>query len=258
MIKNPIIIASRNDLAGMNIVENLKKLGCKTKIEIIEGDLITAENIDKKYQTDFIIFASRHKSEKETKTLSVHSIGNFNDAKFGGKPGTLCLSNALINKVFFKKLNEIAKKENSDYELTMEATHHGPCIETPSLFIEIGSTEKQWKDKKAGKIIAETIINSVNEKLEDCKIAFGIGGPHYCPSFNKIQLGDKIAISHVISAYSFPLTDKIIEETVSKTKEKVDFVLLDWKGLGNAESRNNILDILKKFNLKILKTKDLH
>src|SRR3989344_5694439 len=142
-------------------------------------------------------------------------------------------------KQSFEILNKTAEAYNltKDYKVTLEATHHGPLIHKPCLFIEIGSTETEWKDRKAGfviaKAIAETIetfkVNPYNE------IAIALGGPHYCPNLNKIQLKSNVAISHIIPFYSLPLSEEILKEAIEKTEEEVDFALLDWKGLGTAE-----------------------
>ncbi|MAG07457.1 transposase [Candidatus Pacearchaeota archaeon] len=251
---NPIILASKKDPAGLNIVDNLKKLGCKIPIHLVETEIIHAENIDKTLNADFIIWASKHQSEKEIKTLTVHPIGNFNKAEFGGKPKTICPSNPLILKHFFQTLN---KNNNLDYKVSMEATHHGPHIETPSLFIEIGSTKKQWQDKKAGELIAKTILESIKTfSKNSSQVAIGIGGPHYCPNFNKIQLENKFALSHIIPEYALPINEKMIQQTIDKTTKKPEYAILDWKGLGKAEQKNKILEILKDFNLKIIKTSE--
>ncbi len=262
----PIIIASKKDPAGMNIIKNLRELNCKIPIHIVETDIVHAENIDKtlknkKIDFDFIIFASKHQSVKKVKSLSVHPIGNWKNADFGGKNETICPSNALVLKHFFQKLNNNFQNSelNKGFNLTMESTHHGPYIEIPSLFIEIGSTLEEWIDKKSGKLIAETIIDSVNTigKLSNkVKIAFGIGGPHYCPNFNEVQLGNKFAISHVIAEYALPLTEKQLNEAISKTLPKPSCILVDWKGLGNADQKNNALELLKKFNLEIIRTSE--
>ena len=89
------------------------------------------------------------------------------------------------------------------------------------------------------------------------EIAIAIGGPHYCPNFNKIQLRSNIAISHVIPQYAFPFTEEMIKEAISKTDEEVDFVLLDWKGLGNSEQRQRILEILDKNYISYKRTSDV-
>ena len=71
------------------------------------------------------------------------------------KKKTLCNSSALLQKTAFLKLNELTK--NTKYQVTLECTHHGPFLEKPCMFIEIGSSIQQWKDKNAAKIIANTI-----------------------------------------------------------------------------------------------------
>ena len=248
-----IVIASNKDKAGMNIVNNLKELNCKIPIKIIDNDLIFNENIDKSLDCDFIIFASKHEAKDQSKTLSIHTIGNFHEAKFGGKDATIVKSSALVFKHFFQTLNKL---NNSKYEVTMEATHHGPFVSKPCLFIEIGPSEVEWTDKDAGKVIAKTIIKSMQSfKKKDYKICFGVGGPHYCPNFNEIQLGDRYAISHIAPSYSMPLDKELIQQVMDNTTEKLTTVLIDWKGFKSKE-RNDILETLEGFDLEIVKTRD--
>ncbi|MEM3113407.1 MAG: D-aminoacyl-tRNA deacylase [Candidatus Pacearchaeota archaeon] len=257
-----IVIASRRDPAGMNIVENINKLSKEIKTKIVRSEIINAENIDKDPEVatyDFIIFASKHQSEKKVKTLSVHTIGNFETAKFGGKSRTICSSNPLFFKHIFQNLNNNLKKSELDFTLSLEATHHGPYIEKPSLFIEIGSSLKEWSDIRAGKLIAETIIESINNFSNynlRYKLSIGIGGPHYCPNFNEIQLGDEYAIAHIIPSYNLPIDDSILKETLRKSVIPVSHVLIDWKGLGNSIQRNELLKLLENNGLTIIRTSD--
>ena len=134
------------------------------------------------------------------------------------------------------------------YKVTLEATHHGPLLDKPCVFIEIGSTQIEWKDRRASFCIAKTIIDAVKNFKPSTyqEIAIGIGGPHYCPSFNKIQLSSNVAIAHVIPKYLDPITEEMILESVNKTSEEVDFAIVDWKGLGNAGQRDKVLEILDK------------
>ena len=259
--KNFLIVASKLDKAGINITTQLSQFG-DFKFYLVDKEIIHTENLDieRINSFDFIIFASKHKSESNEKTISVHAPGNWRFAEFGGEPGKVCKSSALFMKQAFEKLNEnMLQYHLKEYKLTMEATHHGPLIDKPCVFIEIGSTETEWADRKAGFIVAKSISETMKNFKENPynEIAIGIGGPHYCPNFNKIQLKSNVAISHVISQYVFPFTEEMIKEAIEKTDEELDFVLLDWKGLGNAEQRQKILEILDKLYINHKKTSDI-
>ena len=247
------IVASKKDPAGMNIVSELEKLNCKIPIHLVEEEIIHAEKVDEKLDADFIIFASKHRAVKNEKALTVHTIGNFKKAEYGGKSETLSPSSASITKTFFQTLN---KNNDSDYKVTLEATHHGPLLKTPSLFIEIGATKEEWVDKKAGKIVAKTIIEATKNKLSKSKPAFGIGGPHYCPNFNEIQLSSDYAISFVVAKYSLPLTENLIKQLIDKTIEKPKTAIVDWKGFDNSTQRNHTIELLKSLEIEIVKSRD--
>ncbi|MCX6750904.1 MAG: hypothetical protein NTZ83_05580, partial [Candidatus Pacearchaeota archaeon] len=90
------------------------------------------------------------------------------------------------------------------------------------------------------------------------EIAVGIGGPHYCPGFNKLQLKSNVAFSHIIPEYVLPLKEEFIIETIKKTLEPIDFVVLDWKGLGKSEQRQQIIEILEKNYIQWKKTSDIN
>ena len=262
MYKKYLIVASKKDLAGTNITTQLSQFG-EFKFYLIDDEIINTENLDleKINQYDFIIFASKHQSKKREKTLSIHAPGNWKQADFGGESEKVCMSSGLFQKFIFEKLKANAAQYNlKDYKLTLEATHHGPLINKPCIFIEIGSTENEWKDRKAGFILARSISETIKEFKEDKyqEVVVAIGGPHYCPNFNKIQLKSNLAISHIISQYSLPLTEEMIQEAIKKTEEEVEFILLDWKGLGNSEQRQQVTEILDKLYLRYKKTSEVN
>lgn len=269
-----LIVASKLDKAGINITTQLSQFrenpllsGMKNTpnfdFYLIDTEIIDDSGVDqnKINQYDFIIFASKHRSESREKTLCVHVPGNWRSADLGGKAGKICKSSALFFKQIFEKLNENAEHYKlKDYKVTIEATHHGPLIDKPCIFIEIGSTENEWTDRRAAFIIAKTISETIKDFKENPynEVAIAIGGPHYCPNFNKIQIKSNIAISHIIPNYSFPLTEEMINEALEKTEEEVDFFLLDWKGLGNAEKRNDLMKILDKFYISKKRTSEVN
>jgi len=266
--KKFLIVASKLDKAGINITTQLSQFQPNSDafhFYLVDKEIIYTENLnlEKLNQYDFIIFASKHKSDssESTKTLSVHAPGNWRSADYGGTQGRVCRSSAFFMKQMFEKVHEnMEQYKVKDYNLTMEATHHGPLIDKPCVFVEIGPSETEWADRRAGFIMARAISQAIESFKENPynEIAFAIGGPHYCPNFNKIQLKSNVAISHVISQYVFPLTEEMIKEAVDKTEEEIDFVLLDWKGLGKSEERQKILQILDKFYLRYKKTSEVN
>lgn len=135
-----------------------------TKLYTIESEHIYTDDLDKKIDADLFIFISKHSAKEGRPSLTCHPIGNFGNADFGGKEKTLCPVNSILLKNIFIELNRNA--DSNDYEVTMEATHHGPYMEKPVLFVEIGSSEKEWEDKNAGNIIAKSVINAI-EKHND-------------------------------------------------------------------------------------------
>lgn len=262
MYEKYLIVASKLDTAGINITTKLSQFG-DFKFYLVDNEIIYTKNLDleKINQYDFIIFASKHKSEKKEKTLSIHAPGNFRNADFGGEQGKVSKTSALFQKQLFEKLTSNAEKYHlRDYKVTLECTHHGPLISKPCVFIEIGSTETEWKNSKAGFVVAKTISETINEFKENPynEIAIGIGGPHYCPNFNKIQLKSNVALSHIIPRYTLPLKEEMIKQAIENTEEEIDFALLDWKGLGNKEQRQQVKKILDKLYISFKKTGEIN
>jgi len=275
MYQKYLIVASKLDKAGVNITTQLSQFRQNPLLSslkespafdfyLCDKEIIYTENLDpeKVNKYDFIIFASKHSSSssEKQKTLSIHAPGNWRNAELGGEKGKICRSSALFQKQMFERLNANTKKYHlKDYKVTLECTHHGPLIDKPCLFIEIGSTENEWTNRKAGFVIAETISQTISNFKENPynEIAVGIGGPHYCPNFNKIQLNSNVALSHIIPGYVLPVTEDMIKEAIEKTEEEIDFILLDWKGINNAEERQRIISILDKLYLMYKKTSDV-
>jgi len=258
------ILYSKKDSAGVNIAEQLKEYFLPaTPIIEMKKESIYNEGIDKDpklKEAEFLIFATKHQSKEQIPSLSLHAPGNWRSADFGGKPGKLCPTSSQALKFLFQKLNENSKEFKHEHNITLEVTHHGPLINKPCCFIEIGSNEEQWKNKKLGKIIAKTISDFQNFKPDrTIKTAIGIGGPHYCSNFNKIQLSKEsnIAISHIIPEYALPLTQSMIEESLEKTSEHTDLILVDWKGIGKSEQKQQIMQLLDTLGLKSERTTNI-
>ncbi len=265
------IIVSKTDLAGLNIADKLisnfnfqktkrtfdsNSIYSKENFDLvfIEEKQVTADYLDE-LDSDLLVFASKHSSTTKKPTFSVHPIGNFSKAQLGGKNKTLIPTSSLVMKNFFLNLLKEAKNK-IDWPILLEQTHHGPFVSKPSVFIEIGSSEIQWKNPLAGEIISSTIMNSFSDFNSNFKTALGIGGTHYCPEFSKIEERTQIALSHILSKYYIDKVDlNLFKQMIEKTNEKVDLVLLDWKGLVSAQ-REKIISFCNELNLEWKKSRD--
>jgi D-aminoacyl-tRNA deacylase len=138
------------------------------KLYTISSEHIYTDDLDKKINADLFVFISKHSAVEGRPSLTCHPIGNFGKAEKGGKERTLCPVDSILLKNIFIELNK--NSDDPDYEITMEATHHGPFMEKPVLFVEIGSTEKEWVDGNAGKVIAKSIINAIGKYNEESTI----------------------------------------------------------------------------------------
>lgn len=231
------------DSASMNIKENLLKLGVEKdkrfELHTINKGLLYSEGEAEKCTAEAIIYCSKHQSAAGVHSLTIHFTGNWNTADFGGKNSELSIAAPSIAKSLFKEL----KKRAGDWEVTLEATHHGPKISKPSLFIEIGSNEEMWKDKEAGKIIAETILHGISGKKYT--VALGLGSTHYPATYNRIMAETDIAIAHICPKHKLKYFDEqMLEKALKASSELADIVLLDWKGMG--EEKRRIVQLLEK------------
>ena len=261
------IIYSKQNIAGTNIVEQFKKLAYAPQVPIIETkkQTIFLKQTDlKKYpelrNIDFLVFASTHKSVNGNPSLSLHAPGNWRGADLGGEEGKVSMTSAFILKYLFQELEKNAEEAGlkGEYEVTLECTHHGPSINIPCGFIEVGSGEEQWKDLRACRIVAKTILSLQDYKPnKDWIPSIGIGGPHYCPNFNKIQLNSEYAISHIIPQYALPLTQSMFQEAEQKTSEHVKNIIIDWKGCGKSEERTKYIEMIEKFGVEIKRTSEV-
>ena len=129
---------------------------------------------------------------------------------------------------------------------------------TLRILAEYIEPEKKFNDMNIMHTVVFFGSSRIDEKKNKNLIpSIAIGGPHYCPNFNKIQLKSEYAISHVIPEYALPLTETMLKQAEQKTKEQIKIALLDWKGIGNSEQRNQTIDLLNKFGLKYKRTSSI-
>ena len=245
------IIISEANLASKNMGKFLANLPKDVKIIKTQKSVLELESdLIKLKDAELVIVASTHKSKAKVPMLNCHPPGNWGSADLGGKEKTLSIAPALYLRQGVLEYQKL-KSENSKlqkYEVGMEATHHGPTLDLPIMFVEVGSTEKEWNDKEACKAAAQVIMKLVSVRPEKTEVAVGFGGGHYCPSFNKRL--NEIAFGHICPKYRAEnLDETTILRAFNKTVPKPNKALLDWKGL-NSEQKKNITSVLDKHKIK--------
>ncbi|MFA6268304.1 MAG: D-aminoacyl-tRNA deacylase [archaeon] len=250
------LIYSIEDPAGMLIAEKIKEIGKPDWIEFYEitKDIVFA-NLTKVKESK-VVFLSRHQSAVGTKSLTVHMIGNFGEAKFGGKARTLSGTLPKIGANYLRTLNEkntSSGLNKQGFVVTMEVTHHGPFSNKGCVFIEIGSSPADWKNPLAAKIIAETII-SETFKINSDKVVIGLGGGHYAPDFTKLLLRQKFSFGHICPKHQLEnLNKELLLNMIEKSGATQ--IILDWKGL--KENKERIMFLCEKSRMPIERVQTL-
>ncbi|MGB9675056.1 MAG: D-aminoacyl-tRNA deacylase [Candidatus Nanoarchaeia archaeon] len=247
-----LIAVSKSNIASQNIgsfLEPFEDVMLKFFHQgVLEFDFL--ENFIPK--PELLVIPSSHSSTAGKPMLSVHATGNWGEAKLGGKPRKLSIAPALWIARILQELADAAKENNLKYEVGLEVTHHGPTIEIPVLFVEIGSSQKEWSDLEACGIIANCIKKVLKEGVNGMQkenICFGFGGPHYAPNFTKRVLSGKFVVGHICPKYHINnLDESLFIQAYEKTTPKPNFAVLDWKGL-KADERNKLLTLLKKYKI---------
>ncbi|XP_008783043.2 D-aminoacyl-tRNA deacylase-like isoform X2 [Phoenix dactylifera] len=187
-----------------------------------------------------VIFLSRHTAVSNRPALTVHPIGvphlrEDETPPQGGRPGWASLPNPRIGP-WLRLLRKIAHSKGlvPEFEVTLEATHHGPIVHTPTMFLEIGSTEEYWGRQDAAQAMALLLWegfglgggDGVGEwKGSDGKnkVVLGLGGGHYAPRHMDIVVKDGVWVGHLLSGYALPMEDpnqqnvKTSEQTIGGT-----------------------------------------
>ncbi len=175
--------------------------------------LIYQDRIDRDLDADLIVFLSRHSSQNPVPVLTVHVTGNFGPAAFGGRGGSLAPAAAgWMHAV----LRGLASNAPQGFRVAYEVTHHGPTeLDTPSFFVEVGSTEREWKDAAAAFAVARSVLCAAPG---DSIPLVGFGGTHYAARQTHIALSSRGAFGHIAHSRDVPLLDSaILAQMVERT-----------------------------------------
>ncbi len=265
-----LIVASQEDTAGRNIYEELRSVFSpqgefegwpvlrRGVVWLIatQRPLVSASHLDAHFDPEYYVFASRHRSESREKTLTVHAPGNLGErAAAGGRPSELAFANPDAMKAALLVLEKVRIEESLDYRVSLEATHHGPTeLKKPALFVEVGSTEAEWRDREAISAVARAALAAA-ENTRTFEKTMGIGGNHYAPHHTRLVLETDVAVGHVIPSHAIAsLTMTIMNVAVARSN--ASFGYLDWKGM-KAGERSKIASLAAELHLPLKRGRDI-
>lgn len=269
-----LLVFSESDKAGVNIAKALinrhgfeksgetyhgkpiYKLNVKDEIIMlvsIVGDIVDSQFIERDFKPSLVVFLSRHASLSGTATLSAHAPGNLGPETYGGLPCKLSIAPANAMKAALFEMNKLVEERGLKFRVSYEATHHGPSLDIPSMFVEIGSTQKEWEDVEAGEVVAEAAMAAV-QCIPRFQAVLAVGGPHYNPKFTNVGLWRDLAPAHIVSKYALENLKNIhiLKTCVERTLEKVRCALIDWKGIPGG-IRGEVVDYLKSIGLDMVR-----
>ena len=238
--------AGQSIISRLGLKEERSGVYLNGEIELrkIGSSLLNAEALDS-IGSDLIIFLSRHSSSSGVPSLTVHPTGNLGaEAQLGGKPYSLSVSapSAMLS------ILELMSGSGLSVEKTYEATHHGPLMDTPSMFAEYGGGQEAISDKgmaeRLGMMVYRAAERIAASDAEYSKVVIGIGSNHYPSKFTKLAVEKGYAFGHIMPKHA--LVDgseaglSMIDKAVERSSERPDCAVIDWKSL-NSESRSRII-----------------
>ncbi|MBS3815066.1 MAG: D-aminoacyl-tRNA deacylase [Hadesarchaea archaeon] len=212
----------------------------------ISGGVTSLEDLP--VSADELIVASRHESETGRPCLTTHVPGDLDS-------GELAISAPFTLKSVLRKLREENRELELGYDVSLEATHHGPVgLSVPVTFVEIGSSLDEWENSTAGEAAARAILAATENQCSG-RVGVGVGGTHYARKHSKIVLRTNVGIGHIVPKYQ-DFTKSLLESTLERTSGDLPAFVLDWKGL-NSNQREKIKGIAGDLGVEALRGRDL-
>ena len=190
-------------------------------------------------EVDEVIFLSRHFAASGRPSLTLHVIGvpgelpHGERAEHGGIKGDVMLPNPRFAS-WYRLMCEAAHRHElvPEFELTIETTHHGPCLSVPTMFIEIGSSESHWNRRDAAEAWADVIGVGLGldggdgvgdwesltpEMRKEAKVMIGIGGGHYAPRHTDVLRKTDCWAGHQLANYALEMYKPDDDDWVPET-----------------------------------------
>ncbi|MFQ5909841.1 MAG: D-aminoacyl-tRNA deacylase [Thermoplasmata archaeon] len=268
-----LIVTSLVDMASMNILEHMLGMGRWRKfgefdenpakeygnrrLVTIQDEFLFRNDLDAEIREtlgidfDIMIFASRHRSESGLRSLTVHPLGNFDKADFGGHPKRLVPTSPDVMTLALRLLRN--RSAGLDFSVSFEVTHHGPYVSTPAFNIEIGSEEEAWAEEAPAEAVASVLMSVDEHKLP---VAVGIGGGHYAPRITDVALEKSVSFGHMVPTYAVDHLDMSMLRRVIESSPDARYAYFHRKAMSKPRVRE-LSRLCEECGLRTVRTRDL-
>lgn len=181
----------------------------------VDGPSVTDEHLtvdlaETGWPIHAVWFLSKHRAQSGQPSLTVHPIGNHGASKFGGRSAACSPVAARDMSALLRRLRHHATERELPHEVTFEGTHHGPFMQQPSVFVEIGSDEEWYDDRPSGEALAAAITDVLDGEgmaKDDVPVLLGVGGGHYVPQMTDRALSGDADFGHLVPGYAIDPDD---------------------------------------------------
>ncbi len=253
-----LIAVNQQDIASTNQADALRNLDDWYALPAVENNpayayqhlrmlylpdgLLFEDHLDLRWEratgerVSEIIFPSRHVAASGQPSLTLHPIGVpplplDEQGPYGGHGGHAPPPSPRLApwwKMLLKKAHDDPSVEG--FDLSLEVTHHGPTVNVPTLFIEVGSTEATWGHLGASQILAsiirEGLLASPDSTWDQAKhagetVLVTLGGGHYAPRANQLAALDGVWLGHMLATYALPFEQTSDGEVLGTWKQSI-------------------------------------
>lgn len=253
-----LLVAYKDDPAGHNMAKylagSMTRKGdtfCGTHYDllVIPTPAISADWLEERYRYDGFVFLSKHASEAGVPALTCHSTGNFSQALYGGRDGEVAIPHPDLQKAYLQTLHQ-HRASFPGFDITIEATHHGPTmLNKPAIFIEVGTTERQWNDVQLCSSVAALVHQVMSSPIPQHPVAVCFGGTHYSVKFTREILEGRHALGTVVPKHALEHLDEKMLSHILARNSMAKTALLDWKGLGTHKQK--VFEMLRHTELEV-------
>ncbi|MDD9809790.1 MAG: D-aminoacyl-tRNA deacylase [Thaumarchaeota archaeon] len=257
-----LLVAGMDDPAGVNMATALGGRPAAVggprdcggfALMCIPGPAIGADSLEAGPEGRYggIAFLSRHAAASGRLALTCHSTGNFGEAQAGGRDSEVAVPHAQLIKRHIRALWE-RRSEFAGFDLTLEATHHGPtALRAPSAFVEVGTGEAQWRDGALCARVAETLRGALLEGGPASPEAVCFGGGHYPEKFTREAATGEFAPGTIVPRRALGAVDAAMMGHILDRNRGARAALVDASGMGPHKAR--ILGLLEEAGMEVVR-----